>query len=679
MLSAILFLTILDAGAQEDSLGSRRMDEVVITGQYRPQSVRNSVYQVRVINQERIRLSGAVNVQQVLNSQLGIRFSNDNTLGTSDVELMGMSGRNVKILLDGIPLVDRGDTRESLNQVDVNSIDRIEIVEGPMSVSYGSDALAGVINIITKRTGKDRLSVFARAQEETVGNEYYPFSYKGSHVQNVGIDWAQRQWNVSVGGTHNDFDGFGGDAYGRNKKWKPKEQWLGNTRVGYEGANWNVYYRLDALHELITSRGTINMSLYKATDQVYTTDRYTHQLQGQWKASDKLQLSSFAAFSDYQRKTTTTSHDFTRNSDELTTGAGEQDHSGFNSFSSRTTLQYTLSPAVSFQPGVEISHEQARGARIAGHPSINDYAFFLSSEIKAKGKLNIRPGLRFIKNSVYDAPPVIPSINAKLAFNENWSLRMAYAHGFRSPALRELYFDYHDANHDIIGNPDLKAEHSNSYSASLSYAPSARIGTRFSSVLGAFYNEFGNLINYAQSATNPNQYVTVNIDRFKTTGATLENRITFKNLDVNAGFSYIGRYNAVSDDQAYKSEDLPSFSWTPEATADIIYRVKKIGTSFGLFYKFTGKRPGYEEFFNTSAGRDDVRLTKIGAFHWADLTITKTLARCITVSGGIKNLFDVSDLSNTSVDTGGAHSSGGPKPMGYGRSYFLGLTFQWNK
>ncbi|HAO46224.1 MAG TPA: hypothetical protein DCQ97_04825 [Chitinophagaceae bacterium] len=107
---------------------SKDLSEVIITGQYKPQSVKKSVYQVRVINSERIKLSGATNVQQVLNNQVGFRFSNDNTLGTTDVQLMGMSGRNVKILLDGVPMIDRGDTRESLNQVDINSIERIEIV-----------------------------------------------------------------------------------------------------------------------------------------------------------------------------------------------------------------------------------------------------------------------------------------------------------------------------------------------------------------------------------------------------------------------------------------------------------------------------------------------------------------------------------------------------------------------
>ncbi len=112
------------------------LKEVVVTGQYQPQSLRNSVYQTRVISAERIRLRAAANIQQVLSTELGFRFSNDLTLGTSDIQMMGMTGRNVKILLDGVPMVDRSDTRESLNQIDINTVERIEIVEGPLSVSY---------------------------------------------------------------------------------------------------------------------------------------------------------------------------------------------------------------------------------------------------------------------------------------------------------------------------------------------------------------------------------------------------------------------------------------------------------------------------------------------------------------------------------------------------------------
>src|SRR3546814_715382 len=108
--------------------------------------LKDSVYRVRTISNEQIRLRASISVENILNTQLGMRSSNDLTLGESDIQLMGMSGQNVKVLVDGIPLIDRGATKQSLSQVDVNNIDRIEVVEGPMSVTYGTDALAGVIN-----------------------------------------------------------------------------------------------------------------------------------------------------------------------------------------------------------------------------------------------------------------------------------------------------------------------------------------------------------------------------------------------------------------------------------------------------------------------------------------------------------------------------------------------------
>ncbi len=126
---------------------------------------------------------------------------------------------------------------------------------------------------------------------------------------------------------------------------------------------------------------------------------------------------------------------------------------------------------VSIQPGFDINTEKGSGERMKdGKSSIEDYAFFITSEITPKsGKVNIRPGLRVINNSVYDAPPVIPSINTKFALTDHLDMRLAYARGFRSPSLRELYYHFFDANHQIIGNPDLGAETSNSFTGSLTW------------------------------------------------------------------------------------------------------------------------------------------------------------------------------------------------------------------
>ncbi|MBE7169261.1 MAG: TonB-dependent receptor [Williamsia sp.] len=669
-------LLVRPALAQPDTAKPASLQEVVVTGQYQAQSLKISVYQIRVVPQARIRLRGASNLQQVLNSEIGFRFSNDNTLGTSDVELMGMGGRNVKILLDGVPLVDRGDTRESLNQVDVNLIERIEIVEGPLSVLYGSDALAGVINVITRKQAAGQFSIRAKAQEETAGSEYYPFSYQGLHQQHVEVTGQYKRWSLAAGGSHYDFNGWGGDQWGRAKSWKPKEQWLGHARLGYETGQFHIYYRLDGLDEAILSKGAIGQT-YKALDQRYTTRRYLHQMQSDWSVNERMKLNTILSYTDYSRKTRTTEHDFVANSNQLTSGAGEQDASTVNSELFRATLQNKFSNSFSMQAGFEINREQAGGQRIEGAPVITDYALFVSSEIKPVPAVNIRPGLRFIKNSVYDAPPVVPSINTKISLSKLFDLRMAYAYGFRAPALRELYFNYYDANHNIVGNPHLKAEHSNSYTASLSYTQAGEGAQLFSSTLSAYYNRFRNLINFAVSPSDPQQYTMVNIDQFRTCGVVLENRLKGKNLDATLGVGYLARYNQLAGDAQYKDQSLPRFMWSPEVNTNLAYTFQKAGVQLGLFYKFTGKRPGYQ--LATTNGQEQVKLTKIDHFHWADLTASKTWFSRYTVSAGIRNLFNIRSINSTAVDNGVAHGTAGPAPVSYGRSGFVSLAFQWIK
>jgi len=691
LLSAVFVFTV-NSYAQDksgrrknatDSLGNA-LKEVVVTGQYQPQSLRNSVYQTRIITAERIRLRAATNIQQVLNTELGFRFSNDLTLGTSDIQMMGMTGRNVKILLDGVPMVDRSDTRESLNQIDINTVDHIEIVEGPLSVSYGTDALAGVINIITKSPVKETVNINARIQEETVGSSYSVFSKEGSHLQHVGAAWQNKGWNVLGGLTHNDFGGYNvpgalataEEIAANTNRWKPKEQWLANTRFGYAQSNFNVWYRLDYVDETIDSKGAYNPNNFRSTDQKYITNRYSQQLHGDYTVNERLQLSGIVGLSNLKRRTKTVVHDYTTGNEELSAGAGEQDISKFQSTNIRTTAQYKLSERASFQPGVEINLDNASGARILGSPSINDYAFFISSELRLFKDVTIRPGLRFISNSVYDAPPVIPSLNTKIRLNDILDLRFGYASGFRSPALRELYYDFFDASHSIMGNENLKAEQSNSFTASLSLSETAQDDLRFRSVLSGFYNNFRNRIDYGLSVADPTITTLINIAKYKTTGGTFENTLYLRDWQASLGFSYIGTYNQYSE-SAEQYGESPEFVWTPEVNTNITYSFRKTGTTANLAVKYTGKRPVYE--LATLDNLEQVRLAKVGAFTTADLMFTQSILKSLNLNAGIKNLFDTKMLSNTAIVNTSAHSSGGSVPLNYGRSYVLGLSFNFNQ
>lgn len=666
------FLTLTDTlQAQEDSLVGKDLAEVVVTGQYKPQSVKNSVYQVRVISKAQIEQQAPSKLEDVLSNQLNIRFSQDPATGGSNINMLGLSGQNVKILIDGVPVIGRqGASNEiNINQLEVNSIERIEIIEGPMSVIYGADALAGVINIITQKPKREKLDVHARLHEESVGKEYG--TRQGIHNQYVGVSAAYKKWYLSGGIGRNWFGGWKDSAVGRELLWHKKDQIVGNAIVGYRAPKFNIYYRFDGLDEIITNPANLTGN-QPALDQEYITDRAMQQIQAAYHIHPQWSANAMTSFTHFTRQVYSTLY-YANGDVRVATAPGTHSLSTFNGFTFRATVLYRPTSVVSFQPGLDVNRESGDGERIkTGTQQINDYAFFITSEITPGKKINIRPGLRFIHNTVYDAPPVIPSLNIKWALNDKLDLRAAYARGFRSPSLRELYFDFHDGSHDIMGNTDLQAEYSHSFTGSLTYAAVQKENLQFNTSLSAFYNKVSNMIGYIQSAADVRITTYGNIDKFKSRGITMSGNLTHKKLSASAGVSYTGRYNQ------YKANDpsLTSFSWNIESNATACYSFDKIGMQVNVFYKFTGKLPYFQ--LTTENGTDKVELRETGAYHWADITVNKKLFKLLTLNAGVHNLFDVTSVSTTTGNTG-VHNSGPVSSIAYGRSWFAGLVFHWSK
>lgn len=669
--------------AQEDTIKAKDLDGVVVTGQYKPQSIKNSVYQVRTISKERIQQQGAAKLQDVLSNELNIRFSQDPATGGSDITMMGLGGQNVKILLDGVPMVGRqGTTNEiNINQIDINSIERIEIVEGPMSVVYGADALAGVINIITKKGGAAKFSVTARVHEETIGKEY---SLKtgannltaGIHNQYLGLSWRYKNWELGGGFGHNYFGGWKDTAVERELVWHNKDQILANGFVGYTKGKLNLRYRFDGLDEIIYNPGNFNIPYPEANDklafdQEYLSRRVMQQLQGSYVFNNDLSFQGQASYTDYSRQVYSTN--VSQSTKQVTMAAAkEQSLDKIKGFNFRGTAYYKLSSVISFQPGVDINLESGKGQRLKeGNNEVNDYAFFLTSEITPSKKISIRPGIRVIRNSVYDAPPVIPSINTKFVLANNLDLRLSYARGFRSPSLRELYFNFFDANHQIVGNPDLKAETSHSFNGSLTWKKANANELVYSTTLGGFYNNVKNLIDYAIDVSDPNVFILTNVSNSKTAGASLTTSIKYKQWNIAVGGSYTGFYNAYSESDT----ELPQLQWSVEANSTISYRFSKLGLDANLFYKFTGKRP----YYALNSSTQEVVLTEQEGYHMADFTLNKKLFKLFSLNAGIRNLFDV-DRINSSYANGATHnSSSGVRSIANGRSFFAGLVFNWDK
>jgi len=641
------------------------LNEVVVTGQFSPQSVRNSVYQVRTIDQHRIKSQGATNLQTVLQNELNMRFDRDNALGSSRLNIQGISGQNVKVLIDGIPVVGRSGVANEidLSQLNINSIEKIEIVEGPMAVMYGADALAGVINVITKKSSGKNLELNVTLHEETIGREYSLFS-DGIHnpYLQLGAN-INDQWYLRVEGGINYNGGWQGDSEGRDKLWHPKSQNIAAGLLSYTSEKFEVFYRSDYLHEVITDLGQeVRLELRDpyALDEKFISSRWMQQLQAEWRLAEKSIINSALSFTNYER----ISKPFTKNLLTLQEDVSfnNMDTVFYRSLFTRNTFLQKLGQH-EMQLGMDATLETAGGTTLSsGAKYLNDLGVFLSAELQI-GKVKIRPGIRHTFNSVFETTPT-PSINLKYDFSKKLSLRLGYGRGFRAPSIRELYHEFIDTNHNLIGNPNLQPEYSNNFNGDLAF----QVTPAWQLNLAGFYNQINNRIAILLPEQADRPWTYTNQDQFKTTGFTIRSELGWKSLTMQTGFAHTGRFQLLSEEHEF----LPGFVFSPEINQNMTYSLDQFGLSISSFYKFTGAFQDYRLIENVP------QLRQINPFHWLDLTATKSIGNYLDITLGARNLLNITAVDNNMP--GGVHSGNqdGSAAIANGRSYFVRLNFNLN-
>ncbi len=198
VVAAVIFSSTLLA---QDSTGSS-LDEVVLTASKYPKKQSETGKVITVINKQQIERSGGKTLAELLNSAAGTTIIGaNNNLGTNlTASIRGASAGNVLILIDGIPVNDPSVITNyfDLNFINLDQVERIEILKGGQSTLYGSDAVAGVINIISKKAGTKKLSV----NGNFTGGSYHTLK------QSVGLNGTEKTVDYSVNYTHLSSDGF---------------------------------------------------------------------------------------------------------------------------------------------------------------------------------------------------------------------------------------------------------------------------------------------------------------------------------------------------------------------------------------------------------------------------------------------------------------------------------------
>lgn len=635
------------------------LDEVVITGQYAPGSPESAVHRIRVLDKSYFQRIAANNLAEGLRNELNIRLGQDNILGTS-MSMQGMGGENVKILVDGVPVIGRLNGSIDLSQLDITGIERVEIVEGPLSVNYGTNALAGAINLITRKQDASPASLRSVVYMEHIGRLNTTVTGTRS--------WGANDLLVTFG--RNYFGGWNPDVpvqFGprhadttRFQQWKPREQYSGRLRYGRQLGAWDLGYKAEVMRDLIINRGRPRAPyLETAFDEQYLTWRVDNAVFVERSIGKNGLVKALLAHNRYTRTRNTWFRDLTTLSEDLVSIDGLQDTSRFALTNLRAVCSNSRDGAmVQYELGVDINEESGAGDRMAeGTQWIGDRALFGSMEVRAWEHITLRPGLRYAWNTRYEAP-LIPSLNLRWQLSQRYTLRASYARGFRAPSLKELYLYFVDVNHDIVGDPNLEAERSHHYSAALSARHPLWNGA-LRGELNLFHNDVQDLITLA--LVQGTRYTYVNIGSLRTWGGTLGLSWATDHWTIALGAGMTARSDEIVAD------DPQDVFWSPEATAAVT-RTWGPGWTVSMNGKFQGRQANYVQLSNT-----EVERGYIEGMILADLSVARSIwQQRLRVSLGCKDLFDVQNVSASIA--GGVHGSTGTSvPMTTGRTAFVRL------
>lgn len=627
------------------------LEEVVVTGQYKAVPSDKSIYDITLLDKNLIEQKAATNLAGLLSNELNIDISHDPSTGTG-LKMQGISGENVKILIDGVPVIGRLNGNIDLSQLDLSNVDHIEIVEGPMSVIYGSNALAGVINIITKDNKYARFKANATTHYESVG----------TYNANTNLAFNRNRNSFTINAGRNFFAGFDTAPATRSMEYKPKEQYNAGLTYAFRTSDFEVKSKVDFFREHLLDRSNLVTTPYniRGFDTWYYTLRANANMQLRHELSEHSAYTFLGAYSYYDRTREKYLKDMTTLETNLTAAPSDHDTTRFDAVVARGTYHFTSDDSrFEIQAGFDFNREKGEGKRMKnGEETIGDYAVFTGIIWNITPDFVVQPGLRVAYNTKYDAP-LVPSLNMKYTYN-SLNFRASYARGFRAPSLKELYLYFYDSNHQIEGNDNLQAEYSHNFNFSSDYALTWG-NSKFETGIKAFYNSIENMITLVQvDPENELHYQNENVGHFETIGGELN--IKYKYLpyvSLSAGFIRMGRTDFYDDDNFIFSNNFNS-----ELT---VYGFKNTA-SFGLFYKYNGKYPFYTYY-------DDLELNYLSAYHDLDCTLSKSFRhKLLVLSVGVKNIFDNVRINSSTANTGSHGSSTSASSLaGWGRTYFASL------
>ncbi|UCD64731.1 MAG: TonB-dependent receptor [Candidatus Zixiibacteriota bacterium] len=550
--------------------GSRRFDfklrpapwvlnDVVVTGTRSPHLLKNVPVQTEVVTQRDFERTGATTVDEALTSSIGITINED--LSGQGATIRGIEGDRVLVLVDGERAVGRVRGSIDLSQYSLSNVEKIEIVKGTGSTLYGSDAMGGVINIITRKPSAN----------VSKGNLYFDYGSHTSFNPSADFEYGNDRTGLMLGGRLFSTDGFDLDLttphtngqeqidrwnFSGKLRHRFDDRWslTGSGRLMFENRDW--------IESEIVAKNALEDTTYTYDDEEKNA-RYESSVVFDYLSGDRYSM-KLRLFGTYYN------HQWNKFSESFWIDTSKTEDIFLET---SYTSNYVIGHNHVATYGLDYNYQDLKSSEvIAGSKADNSIAGYLQYEYSPHPAWTLVSGVRYENHSSFGGH-VNPSFNAMFQPSERLKLRGFVGRGFRAPSIKQQYFvfDHTAAGYIVYGGSaiessgidlgglevtDLKQENSinSSISAEFSY------GTIGLHRITYFYNHLEDLIDFTLIGfPDPywrGVYVYQNIETAVTQGIEWESRVRLSSSwDLSFSYNYLYTRNLETQEKLVNRPD----------------------------------------------------------------------------------------------------------------------------
>ena len=624
-LPLLALLLNIKSVAQNDT-ASLPLEEVVVTANRFPQKQNTTGKVVTVIDRPTIERSLGTGLVDLLNRQAGITIAGaNNNLGTNpDVYMRGSATGNVLILLDGVPMYDVSTIANTfdLNHIPLDNLERIEILKGAQSTPYGSDAVAGVIHLITRKDAKKPFGGQATASAGSFGAFQ---ASTGIHGKTGNTSWSLQMQHRQAGGfsAANDSSGMGGydrDGFFQQTVNAELRQRLGKRLTATVMGTWGDYrtdldagsWRDEKDQHAENRQWQTGVGMEYKREQWSLQATYRHAYLQRRYLNDSADRPGFTRFSQENYEGMT---DFAEAFGRFRLGRQAELLAGIDQrWQSTDQSFFSISPFGPYEN--KLSSDSAHIGITGAFASL-----FLEN---GKGAF-LEAGLRYNRHSRF-GDHLTYTVNPSWSPNERVKLFLNLSSAFKAPSLYQLY----DAN---VGERSLRPETSATLEGGVQTG--SKDG-RWTGRMVLFAREIRNGIDFDYVS-----YRYYNYNRQTAFGGEAETSYRNERLSLTANYSYVkGEVNTLRYEY-----DPASWSYVAkgDTTYDNLFRRPRHSLNLTAGFKAT-ERLFVQTAIRTVGRRLEPRFMEtpieLDPYATVDLHASYRLRKDFTLFADIGNVFD---------------------------------------